>query len=475
MSIIDSSKIPLGWEKSKLGDIIELKYGKGLRKDKRDPNGTIPVYGSNGIVGYHSEALTNDSSIIIGRKGSVGEVHLAESISWPIDTTYYIYSPKGIDLLFLYHLMSFLNLGSLDKSTAIPGINRNDAYAISVIIPPFNEQERIVNKIEELFTKLDAGIQELISAKEKLKIYRQSVLKHAFEGKLTEEWRKIHKDNLISSLVVLEKIKKERKNVLGKKYKEPTTIETSELPELPEKWVWTNVESLAQVIPHAIKAGPFGSALKKAFYVPQGYKIYGQEQVIRNDPYYGNYFIDKDRFETLKSCQVKPGDVLISLVGTIGKVLILPDDIEHGIINPRLVKFSLDERIVNSKFIKIYLESTAVRHFFSIASHGGTMDILNLTILKKLPISLPPLEEQNRLVDEIEQKFIIINEIEKEINQNMIRAQKLRQSILKKAFRGQLVPQDPNDEPAEKLLERIKAGKEKQKPKKTKSKQKALV
>ncbi len=91
------------------------------------------------------------------------------------------------------------------------------------------------------------------------------------------------------------------------------------LAELPKRWIWINFEALAEANPNALKAGPFGSALKKSFYVLNGYKIYGQEQVIREDPFYGDYYIDEERYEVLKSCAVKPGDILISLVGTIGK------------------------------------------------------------------------------------------------------------------------------------------------------------
>jgi len=173
---------------------------------------------------------------------------------------------------------------------------------------------------------------------------------------------------------------------------------SDELMELPEGWEWTSFEELAERIPNALKAGPFGSALKKSFYMPSGYKIYGQEQVISEDPFFGDYYIDETRYEELKSCAVKPGDILISLVGTIGKVLILPKGIEPGIINPRLVKLSLDKILVNNEYVKKYLESPAVRDYLSKLSHDGTMDILNLSILKTLKIPLPPLNEQKRIV-----------------------------------------------------------------------------
>jgi len=254
------------------------------------------------------------------------------------------------------------------------------------------------------------------------------------------------------------------------KYRDPSQVEVSNLPELPEGWVWTTFEQLAQSVPNAIKAGPFGSALKKSFYVPKGYKIYGQEQVIRGDPFYGDYYIDEKRYEKLKSCAVKSGDLLISLVGTIGKVLLLPEGIEDGIINPRLVKLSLDQRLIHQEFVKNYLMSSVVKDYFSLSSHGGTMKILNLTILKKLPIPLPHLNEQVTMVQEIERCYSVADETEKIVNRSLLQSERLRQSVLKKAFEGRLVPQEPSDEPAEKLLERIREEKEKRKSKEIRQK-----
>ena len=93
-----NNRLPQGWEWTSLGEIITLEYGKGLREDKRDPKGKVPVYGSNGIVGYHSTPLIKNPCVILGRKGSVGSVHFSEVPSWPIDTTYFVEQSDGLDL-----------------------------------------------------------------------------------------------------------------------------------------------------------------------------------------------------------------------------------------------------------------------------------------------------------------------------------------------------------------------------------------
>ena len=189
---VDTSKLPElpeGWVWSKLGELVTFEYGKGLRKDKRQLNGNVPVYGSNGLVGYHSVSLTEKSCLVVGRKGSSGSIHLSRVPCWPIDTTYFIEPPKEVNLFFLYYLLSTLNLGSLDKSTAIPGLNRNDAYVLPIPFPPHLEQHKIVEEIEKQFSVADEIEKVVDQSLKQAERLRQSILKKAFEGKLTEKWR----------------------------------------------------------------------------------------------------------------------------------------------------------------------------------------------------------------------------------------------------------------------------------------------
>jgi type I restriction enzyme S subunit len=250
--------------------------------------------------------------------------------------------------------------------------------------------------------------------------------------------------------------KSPKSNDWREKYKEPTRPNADNLRFLPAGWVWTGMDQLTDGSKHALKAGPFGSSLKKSSYVPVGYKIYGQEQVIKGDPYYGNYFIDEHKYEELASCAVKPGDVLISLVGTTGRVLVIPEGAHAGIINPRLIKIT-PHHSVRPNYLKLFLESPDVRAFFRIAAHGETMDVLNLGILRKLPIPLPPQAEQDRIVAEVEHRVSVLDQQEIILPLSIDRAERMRQSILKRAFEGKLVQQDPNDESASALLERIRA------------------
>jgi len=468
-------ELPEGWAWTTLGAIaLEPQYGwttsaveTGSLRLLRTTDITTGKVDWNSVPFCKDEPpnvakyLLHEGDIVISRAGSVGYSYLVRK---PLEAVFASYLIRFRPLIDGSYFAMFLLSPSyweaiLVKSIgiALANVNASKLKQIPFPLPPPPEQHRIIAKIEELFTRLDAGVEALKKTKAQLKRYRQSVLKHAFEGKLTEEWRQAHKHELKSASILLERIKKECQKTVKAKYKELHPLDTSNLPELPEGWVWSNFEEVKKAEKNAIKAGPFGSSLKRESYVPHGYKIYGQEQVIRQDPFYGDYYVDEKKYLELKSCAVKPGDILISLVGTIGRVLILPGGSVEGIINPRLVKLSLEERLVDNKYIKAYVESSAVRDFFTLASHGETMEILNLGILRTLPVPVPSLAEQHRIVEEIERRFSVAAQIEKTVDHSLKQAERLRQSILKRAFEGKLVPQDPNGEPAEKLLERIKA------------------
>ena len=203
--------IPQGWARTKLGEIYELEYGKNLTKKARNTSGKYPVYGSNGVVDHHDNFLVEGPVLVIGRKGAVGAVSFCTKACWPIDTTYYLRESQYVDIRFSLYLFKHVRLNQLDRSTAIPGLNRDDAYDLVVHLPPQAEQRRIVAKIEALLSELDKGVRSLEEVRRQLPVYRQALLKDAFEGKLTAQWRAQNKDKLETPEQLLARIKRERK------------------------------------------------------------------------------------------------------------------------------------------------------------------------------------------------------------------------------------------------------------------------
>ncbi|MCK5217545.1 MAG: restriction endonuclease subunit S, partial [Methanosarcinales archaeon] len=174
----------------------------------------------------------------------------------------------------------------------------------------------------------------------------------------------------------------------------------SPLGRVPDEWKLGGFEHMIDKSNRsAIKPGPFGSSLKKEFYVNEGYRVYGQEQVIAGTLSVGNYYINKSKFKELDSFQVNSNDVLISLVGTVGRVLVVPSRFEPGVINPRLLKITPDKRKGDSKFISYLFISGIITSQLSNLSHGGTMDVLNGTTIKKLRFGIPDIKEQHHIAE----------------------------------------------------------------------------
>ena len=402
-------------------------------------------------------------------------------------TEYYVLRPYGDlvrpEILFaLIKSKEFLVSGAVNMSGSVghKRVPKDFVSGYELPLPPFAEQKVIADKLDTLLAQVENTKARLERIPKILKRFRQSVLAAAVSGRLTDEWRNGVQVPSIHGL--LEKWKSEREKLksekLLKKSFGPKSDPSPIIEGVPENWAWVNFDHIAEHSNNALKAGPFGSALKKSDCVEKGFKVYGQEQVIAGNERLVTYYVNPQKFEHLNACSIKPGDILISLVGTIGKVLVLSQEAEAGIINPRLVKLSIQEDI-NKSFVDLYLGSPVAHDFFRGFSHGGTMEILNLSILKELPIPLPPLEEQTEIVRQVDQLFAHADRIEQQVNNALARVNNLTQSILAKAFRGELTEQWRNENQAliggensaAALLEMIKSERAAVKPvKKTRSK-----
>jgi type I restriction enzyme, S subunit len=473
--------LPDSWEWAYIGSIGQTFSGGTPRTSELSNfDGDIPWITPADLTGYNeryiskgrrnisdqglrnsSARLMPEGAVLFSSRAPIGYVVIASNPLCTNQGFKNVVPAEGIDSRFVYYyLKSAKELAeSMASGTTFRELSGSRFEKLPIPVAPLSEQKRIVDKIETLFSDLDKGEALLKQVQQQLAVYRQSVLKDAVTGELTRDWRENNKHRLESGEALLKRVLTLRRvNWKGRgKYKEPVFIDTSLLPEIPDLWRWVSIDTLVRDERTAIKAGPFGSALKKDFYVSSGYKIYGQEQVISGDAQYGDYYISEEKFEQLKSCEVKPFDVLISLVGTIGKVMVLPENIEPGIINPRLIKISFDLNIYDPKFFKMYFESAFVKSMYQLDAHGATMDILNLSIIKNLPFILCSIDEQEEIVSRVDDIFSQIDALEKWCSTELARSGMLRQSILMAAFSGELVPQDPEDEPASELLARIQA------------------
>ena len=342
---------------------------------------------------------------------------------------------------------------------------------VPIPLPPLPEQHRIVAKIEELFTKLDAGINALHKAQSQLKRYRQSVLKAAFEGKLTEAWRAEHQEEIEPASALLKRILKERRDkweaeqleqmrAKGKmpkdnkwkaKYKEPIAPDTSDLPELPNGWTWATVGSIGLVASGKTPKGINDLNLdgEIPFYKISDMNKLGNERFMQA----AEIALDDDQTAKLGIHVRERGTVIFpkrggAIATNKKRILSRPSAYDLNIMG-------VLPYIVPTDFFYQWLLSIDL----AALSDGSNVPQLNHKDIDPLPFPLPPLFEQQAIVSEVDSRLSVADEVEKTVTAELKRAEQLRQSILKKAFSGKLVPQDPNDEPASVLLERIKAQK----------------
>ena len=351
-------------------------------------------------------------------------------------------------------------------------------------LPPAAEQSRIVAKLEELLSDLDAGVVELKAAQRKLAQYRQSLLKAAVEGSLTAEWRKQNAP-AETGAQLLERILAERRarweaqqlakfEAQGKKppkdwqrkYPEPVQPDTTDLPVLPEGWVWASVDQVASDEKYSLAIGPFGSNLKVSDYRDSGVPLVFVRN-IRSGNYGGEYtkYVTREKAQELGAHCVQAGDVLVTKMGEPpGDADVYPQSQPPAVITADCIRIRCHSGLMIAEFLKAAINSEVGRRQIGPMTQGVAQKKVSLGRFSSLAIPIPPMDEQASIVQ-------ILSDAEhgsalhsKALDLSLKQSNAQRQNILRAAFAGQLVPQDPNDEPASVLLERIRAERAAQAP-----------
>ena len=380
-----------------LGQLFELKYGKSLRRDKRVP-GNVPVYGSNGPVGYHNISLVNKPTIILGRKGSIGAVHFVQSPCWPIDTTYFVESigKYDYDVEWLYRLLTTLKLQNLNRSAAIPGLNRKDVYRIEVNLPPLNDQKRIAYLLGKV------------------------------GGLIAQRKEHLHQlDELLKSVFL---------DMFGDPISNPKQFPIRKLSEF-----YINPKA-------GTKCGPFGSALKKEEMVDSGIPVWNMDNIDPSGrmvlPF--RMWITEGKYKKLASYSVIDGDIIISRAGTVGKMCVARMNGEPAIISTNLIRLRLGDELRPLHFVSLmtYCKGRVGR---LKTGADGAFTHMSTGILDKLEFPYPPIELQDQFAIFVEK----IEELKSLYQQSLTDIEQLYSSLSQKAFKGELdlsrVPLPPED------------------------------
>lgn len=371
---------------------------------------------------------------------------------------------ENIDANFLRYRLNARDFVQFANSLNAGDRPRVDFDQISsFFLPNFSlpHQHRIVAKIEELFSELDKGIENLKQAKAQLAVYRQALLKHAFEGKLTADWRAAHANQLESGDTLLAQLLAERrKKWTGRgRYAEPEPPNTDEVGELPENWVWASPEQLSSFENYSLAIGPFGSNLKVSDYKESGVPLVFVRN-IRACRFAGErtIYVAQEKADELRAHSVSGGDILITKMGEPpGDAAIYPVSQPDAVITADCIKLRLSSLLPRARYFLHAINSGVFRRQIMKISSGVAQQKVSLGRFRMLALPLPPLAEQEQIVCELDSQISAIDALEADIDLNLQKAEALRQSILKKAFAGELVPQDPKEEPAAELLKRIRA------------------
>ncbi|MGP5501017.1 restriction endonuclease subunit S [Psychrobacter faecalis] len=501
----EALEVSLNWIDVQLAEISEVVTGNTpSTKDKENYGSYLPFIKPpqllNSVIsdsdvslsekGIKTARVLPENSILVSCIGNLGktainkvEVASNQQINAIVPSTKL--NPKFI----FYQTQSTKFLHQLEENssaTTIPIVNKSKFEKLEISLCPINEQNRIVDKIETLFSEVDAGIENLTLAKRQLEQYRQSLLKHAFEGKLTAKWREEYAEKHGKSLPnvdeLLEQIQTARQDYYdqqmadweqaveaweeedkeGKKPRKPNALKKLEsiadlneinLPKLPSSWLWERLGLMTLSV-------EYGTSTKseKQGLVPVLRMGNMQNGIIDWDDLV--FTSDTDEIEKYA---LKKGDVLFNRTNSpelVGKTSIILSDTK-AIFAGYLIRVNQLDSIVYSKYLNYFLGSHIAKQYGNfVKTDGVNQSNINGQKLMNYPFPYCSLDEQVLIVAELDKKIGTADKFKEEIESTIKKLVNLKTSILHKAFQGKLVPQDPNDPPASELLAQIKAERE---------------
>lgn len=431
------SDLPKGWVKTSLFDISKPKQWKTIpTKDLLEEG--YPLYGANGIIGKYSEYSHEESTLMITCRGaSCGNVHISVPKSYINGNAMTLDNlSKNINIKFLYYFLKSYNFERIISGTAQPQITQEGLHKLEVLVAPLNEQIRIADKLDSILAKVDQAQARLEKIPGILKRFRQAVLAAATSGELTREWRESRSNNI-------------NHDFLAYAIEE---YDSKPLPELPPDWIFIPFEHAADIKSNLVDPKLTPDAIHLApNHIEQNTGKILEIATVAED----GVASSKHKFFS--------GQIIYSKIRPyLNKVCLVDFD---GVCSADMYPIKAKS---NTKYLLYFMLSEMFVHWTSQQQGRVVLPKINQKSLNKIPVAFPPADEQLEIVRRVDELLSRANTIEK----NFVAAKgwfdRVHQSVLAKAFRGELVPQDSNDESASELLERIKsvgiASKAKKKP-----------
>lgn len=466
-----------GWVLARLGELVVVLDSKRvpINADERAGRvGPYPYYGANGQVGTIDDYLFDGDFILVAEDGGFfdqrgrGVAYRANGKIWVNNHAHILQARSGVELLFLLNYFNSIDWMPFVSGTTRLKLTQGKMVEVPVLLAPLREQRRIVAKIEALQARSRKAREALEAIPPLLEQFRQSVLAAAFRGDLTADWREQNPD-VEPAGVLLERIRAERRRKWeqaelakfkskGKvpkddswkeMYVEPEPVDEADLPELPEGWCWAALDELVNVQLGQRRAPEFAK-LKQYPYIRSA-NITWQGLDLSDVKTMG--FADPD------SLQMESGDVLLNEASgsptEVGKPALWRCEIPHCCFQATVLRLRSRSPDVREEWLYYHCLKDALLGEYAARTPGIGIIHLTAKLLRTWPIPLAPIKEQCAIIAKLETAIKVARNLEISAQQSSSEVSQLDQSILAKAFRGELVPQDPNDEPASVLLERI--------------------
>jgi type I restriction enzyme S subunit len=460
---VSTTLLPPNWKEARVGDILTVRNGYAVKSSdyseqgvplirQSDINGdTIDISGAKRVParllqecrGY----LVREDDLLIGMSGSLGKIgrYVDSEPGIQNQRTGLLVLKPSISAGFAKLVLKFVErqIVAEGKGIAVQNVSAKEIESCTFPLAPERERERIVAEIEKQFTRLEAGVASLKRVQAALKRYRASMLKSACEGRLVpteaELARRESRSYEPATILLAHILADRHKQWSGRgKLKESNAADSSDIPPLPEGWAWACVEQLASSEPNSITDGPFGSNLKTEHYTDSG------PRVIRLQNIGDGIYVDEEahiserHFQRLQKHRVFAHDVVIAGFGdNPPRSCIIPEALGPAIVKADCIRFKPHREIV-AGYVNAALNCDPVRRRTRGMVHGVGRPRLNLGEIKSIMVPIPPFAEQQRIVAEVARRLSVIEELESLLGNNLERAARLRQSILYRAFSGEL-------------------------------------
>ena len=430
MIINSKNEMPNGWEWTTLENIADILDSQRVpvnAKERENRQGEVPYYGATGQVGFIDDYIFDEELVLLGEDGapffdpSKQKAYIVRGKSWVNNHAHVLRTKAGIPSSYLKYYLDIVDYHGFVTGTTRAKLNQKAMRQIPVPIAPFEQQKRIVAEIEKQFSRLDEAVANLKRVKANLKRYKAAVLKAAVEGKLTEEWRKQHPD-VEPAVEFLRRVKPGYK------------AQNSKDSEVSSTWCVASLEQLTTYI----TSGSRGWAK----YYSEAGDIFIRAQNIKTDKLLLDDFAYvqlPDRAEGQRTL-VQFSDLLVTITGAnVTKAALVDLDLGGNAYVNQHVALARPVDVSLAQFLYLWVVCPAYgRRCLEKAAYGAGKPGLNLTNLRELTVVLPPIAEQQVIVQEVEKHTSLANEIEKAVDKNLQRAQRLRQAVLRKAFTGNL-------------------------------------